>query len=83
MEYAKANGPGDKKKITKASVKADMVKYMGDTFPDVSIPDSTMSSYAMSYLLSGLRPDILEQITKNERKRQSKGESVAIPWNKM
>jgi len=75
MQYKKAQR-GTKvngEPITKEAVKMKMVKLMGDKFPNVSIPDSTMNSYAVAYLSSGLREEALDQLFKRESERQSKG----------
>ena len=80
MQYKRAskgtmvNGdPTKKKKVTKESVYEDMVQIMGKEFPDVAIPEEAMKGYAMTYLLSGLRPEALDQIKATEKKRQRKG----------
>ena len=75
MQYKKAQRGtkvnGDP--VTKESIKLKMVKLMGDKFPDVSIPDSTMNSYTVAYLSSGLREEALDQLFKRESERQSRG----------
>lgn len=72
-----------KEPITKASVKKKMQGIMAKEFPGVQIPDSVMSKYATTFLLTGMRDDALKQIKGNERKRQDMLNSKPIPKNKL
>ncbi len=72
-----------KEPVTKASVKKKMQDIMAKEFPGVQIPDSVMSKYATTFLLTGMRDDALKQIKGNERKRQDMLNSKPIPKNKL
>ena len=66
---AAVKGP-DKEPLTKKSNLADTKKRFAKEFPDVTIPENALRTYAMVYLLSGRTEDAMQQMIEKERKRQ-------------
>lgn len=66
---AVVKGP-DKEPVTKKSNLADTKKRFAKEFPDVTIPEKALRTYAMVYLLSGRTEDAMQQMIEKERKRQ-------------
>ena len=56
--------------VTKKSNLADTKKRFAKEFPDVTIPEKALRTYAMVYLLSGRTEDAMQQMIEKERKRQ-------------
>ncbi|MDG2286774.1 MAG: hypothetical protein P8N43_14815, partial [Alphaproteobacteria bacterium] len=60
-----------KGRITKASVQADMTKFLMAEFPDVEIPEEKIKEYALLHLVTGLDPKVLDRVKELEQQRQS------------
>ena len=69
QEGAEVNGDP---KVTKESVLADTKKRFSEEFPDVEIPEKELEAYSIIYLMSGLKPETLDEMVEKERKRQMK-----------
>ena len=61
-------------RVTKESVLADTKKRFSEEFPDVEIPEKELEAYSIIYLMSGLKPEALDEMVERERKRQMKME---------